>query len=58
LNCYKNAEVALAGLRERFQLALSEEDMIFFTDQLVEQSCGNWSTDVYDRFQYFSNGIL
>jgi len=58
LACYKNADLALALLRDRFQLGLSEEDMIAFTDLLTEQSMGNWSTDAYDKFQWLSNGIL
>lgn len=58
LACFKNADLSLASLRERFKLNLSEEELLNFTDQLVAQSMGNWSTDAYDRFQYFSNGIL
>eukprot|EP01128_Nolandella_sp_AFSM9_P013031 TRINITY_DN990_c0_g1_i2.p1 TRINITY_DN990_c0_g1~~TRINITY_DN990_c0_g1_i2.p1 ORF type:complete len:586 (+),score=119.02 TRINITY_DN990_c0_g1_i2:1391-3148(+) len=58
LACFAAADDALDGLRERFQLDKSEDELIAVVDDLVSQSMGNWSTGVYDRFQTWQNGIL
>lgn len=49
---------ASAALRDRFQLHLSDAQISEFVDRLVESSCGNIFTRLYDTFQYYSNGIL
>jgi len=56
--CFQLGEATITTLKERFALSLSEEDTLQFVDGLVDESLGNWRTDAYDNFQYFSNGIL
>lgn len=47
-----------AALRERFQCGLTEAQVGEFIDKLVESSCGNIFTRLYDTFQYYAQGIL
>lgn len=45
-------------LKERFHLNLTEEQLQLYVDQLVESSLNSLTTSLYDKFQYFTNGIL
>eukprot|EP01125_Pyxidicula_operculata_P009787 TRINITY_DN3215_c0_g1_i3.p1 TRINITY_DN3215_c0_g1~~TRINITY_DN3215_c0_g1_i3.p1 ORF type:complete len:246 (+),score=30.81 TRINITY_DN3215_c0_g1_i3:821-1558(+) len=56
--CFQLGENTIKVLRDRFQLILSEDNLVSYTNQLVDESLGNWRTGAYDNFQYFSNGIL
>ena len=49
---------AIKGLRDRFHISKTEVQLQLFLETLVEQSYHSLSTAVYDRFQYFSNGIF
>ncbi|PWW77480.1 kinase-like protein [Tuber magnatum] len=52
------AESATNHLRQRFQLQLSEaEAETFVDDVLIQKSLGNYSTRMYDQFQYLTQGI-
>lgn len=46
------------SLRERFHLEMTEAQVAEFIDKIVESSCNNTFTKLYDAFQYYSNGIL
>ncbi len=47
-----------AAFRERFQLALPDPQVHALVERLVESSCNNIFTRLYDSFQYYSNNIL
>jgi phosphatidylinositol kinase/protein kinase (PI-3 family) len=48
-----------AALRERFQLSLTETQVHDFIEKLVESSCNNVFTKLYDSFQVFPiNAVL
>jgi phosphatidylinositol 4-kinase len=49
---------ATSALRDRFQLGMSEAQVCDFVDQLIDSSCNNVFTKLYDSFQYYANGIL
>ncbi|KAH6578932.1 hypothetical protein BASA60_003469 [Batrachochytrium salamandrivorans] len=46
------------ALRERFQLSMTETQIGEFVDKLIDSSCNNMFTKLYDSFQYYANGIL
>eukprot|EP00026_Physarum_polycephalum_P002185 Phypoly_transcript_02190.p1 GENE.Phypoly_transcript_02190~~Phypoly_transcript_02190.p1 ORF type:complete len:886 (+),score=181.00 Phypoly_transcript_02190:128-2785(+) len=48
----------LAGLRERLALDKSEEQCIGLVDTLVYNAMRSWTTQQYDSYQYYTNGIL
>lgn len=57
--CFANNPVAaIAALRDRFQLSLTEKQVEDFIDRLIVSSCNNMTSRLYDNFQYYSNGIL
>jgi len=56
--CFQLGEETITNLKLRFALNISDEEMIKYTAALVNESAANWRTNVYDHYQYFSNGIL
>uniref|UniRef100_A0A6B2LLQ2 PI3K/PI4K catalytic domain-containing protein n=1 Tax=Arcella intermedia TaxID=1963864 RepID=A0A6B2LLQ2_9EUKA len=57
--CFQSTgEVVLNNLHERFAFHIPEQKIEEYTNSLVTLSAGNWRTEMYDNFQYFSNGIL
>ncbi|KAL2917820.1 Phosphatidylinositol 4-kinase pik1alpha (PI4-kinase)(PtdIns-4-kinase) [Polyrhizophydium stewartii] len=46
------------ALRERFQLSMTEAQVCDLVDRLIDSSCNNIFTKLYDSFQYYANGIL
>ena len=52
------SSTAASALRDRFQLQLTESQVCEFVDKMIDSSCGNVFTRLYDSFQYYSNGIL
>ncbi|KAJ1980640.1 Phosphatidylinositol 4-kinase pik1alpha (PI4-kinase)(PtdIns-4-kinase) [Dimargaris cristalligena] len=49
---------AVAALRDRFQMSLTEAQVNDFVDKMIISSCCSVYTRLYDTFQYYSNGIL
>lgn len=49
---------AIAQLRQRFQLGLTEAQVKLFVERMITGSAYNVYTRLYDSFQYYSNGIL
>lgn len=47
-----------SALRERFQLGMTEIQVEEQVDRLIDSSCNNMFTKLYDSFQYYANGIL
>jgi len=45
-------------MRARFFLGQPESDCIRSVLALVDESCSNWRTRQYDRFQWYTNGIM
>lgn len=58
LPCFGNGMNTIRQLKERFHLNLTEEQLQLYVDQLVESSLNSLTTSLYDKFQYFTNGIL
>jgi phosphatidylinositol 4-kinase B len=56
LNCFSKGNVTL-GLRERFHLNMTDEQLEFYVEKMVESSLNSLTTRVYDTFQYYTNGI-
>nr|CAD7571745.1 unnamed protein product [Timema californicum] len=58
LPCFKSGAATVQGLKNRFHMSLTEEQLQLLVDNLVESSIHSLSTKLYDGFQYFTNGIL
>ena len=56
LNCFAKGNVTL-GLRERFHLNMTDEQLKLYVEKMVETSLNSLTTRVYDTFQYYTNGI-
>ena len=44
--------------RNRFKLDICNKEIEKYVVSLVDLACSSRSTDIYDHFQYFSNGYL
>ncbi|KAI7889458.1 kinase-like domain-containing protein [Mucor mucedo] len=58
LPCFVNGQHALAQLRDRFQLHLTDPQVEAFVEKLIMSSCCNVFTRLYDTYQYYSQGVL
>jgi phosphatidylinositol kinase/protein kinase (PI-3 family) len=58
LPCFYSGESAVAHLRQRFHLTLTDAQLRQVVDRLIISSAYNIFTKLYDTFQYYSNGIL
>jgi phosphatidylinositol kinase/protein kinase (PI-3 family) len=58
LPCYVGGELAVKAFRDRFCMALIEEQLTVHVNELLRQSTVNYRTKLYDGFQYYTNGIL
>lgn len=58
LPCLGGGASTVTALRDRFHLALSEQEAKELVDEMLISSCDNITTRMYDTFQYYSNGIL
>ncbi|XP_011312654.1 phosphatidylinositol 4-kinase beta isoform X2 [Fopius arisanus] len=59
LPCFRSGGAAtVQGLKNRFHLTLTEDQLRQHVEDLVEGSIHSWSTKLYDRYQYFANGTL
>lgn len=56
LNCFSKGNVT-AGLRDRFHLNKTDEQLKLNVETMVETSLNSLTTRVYDTFQYYTNGI-
>lgn len=56
LNCFSKGNV-IESLKERFHLSMTDNQLKDHVDQMVETSLYSWTTKVYDKFQYYTNGI-
>jgi len=58
LACFRNGASTIKGLRDRFHMGLTEEQLQVLVDSMVDSSIHSLSTKLYDSFQYLTNGIL
>ncbi|CAB0004916.1 unnamed protein product [Nesidiocoris tenuis] len=58
LPCFKSGAATVQGLKNRFHLNKTEEQLQLLVGNLVESSIHSLSTMIYDGFQYYTNGIL
>ncbi|KAJ1891087.1 Phosphatidylinositol 4-kinase pik1alpha (PI4-kinase)(PtdIns-4-kinase), partial [Kickxella alabastrina] len=58
LPCLSGGAATVTALRDRFHLALSEQQAEELVDTMLVSSCDNITMRMYDAFQYYSNGIL
>ena len=58
LPCFKNGATTIKGLRDRFHMGLTEEQLQSLVASMVEASMHSLTTKLYDGFQYITNGIL
>ncbi|MBW0484677.1 hypothetical protein O181_024392 [Austropuccinia psidii MF-1] len=58
LPCFSQGESTIKNLRERFQLALTSDQVDEFVERLILSSASSVFTKLYDSFQYYSQGVL
>ncbi|XP_068425746.1 phosphatidylinositol 4-kinase beta [Clinocottus analis] len=57
LPCFHGSST-MRGLKERFHMSLTEEQLQLLVEQLVDGSMRSITTKLYDGFQYLTNGIM
>uniref|UniRef100_A0A672YQY6 Phosphatidylinositol 4-kinase beta n=1 Tax=Sphaeramia orbicularis TaxID=375764 RepID=A0A672YQY6_9TELE len=57
LPCFHGSST-IRGLKERFHMSLTEEQLQMLVEQLVDGSMRSITTKLYDSFQYVTNGIM
>uniref|UniRef100_A0A8C3GAV1 Phosphatidylinositol 4-kinase beta n=1 Tax=Cyclopterus lumpus TaxID=8103 RepID=A0A8C3GAV1_CYCLU len=57
LPCFHGSST-MRGLKERFHMSLTEEQLQMLVEQLVDGSMRSLTTKLYDGFQYLTNGIM
>ena len=58
LPCFSKGVSTVRGLKDRFHMNMTEEQLQLLVDNLVEASLHSLTTKLYDGFQYLTNGIL
>ncbi|XP_043196232.1 phosphatidylinositol 4-kinase beta-like isoform X1 [Amphibalanus amphitrite] len=58
LPCFRSGAATVQFLRNRFHMNMTEEQLQYLVDSMVESSIHSLTTKLYDGFQYFTNGIL
>lgn len=58
LPCFGRGLGTIKGLKDRFHLNVTEEQLQLLVDKMVDASVGSLTTKLYDGFQYYTNGIL
>ena len=58
LPCFGHGPSTVRQMRGRFHMSLTEEQLEVLINGMVETSMHSLTTKLYDRFQYFTNGIL
>ncbi|ODM94358.1 Phosphatidylinositol 4-kinase beta [Orchesella cincta] len=58
LPCFKSGVSTVTSMKSRFHMSMTEEQLQSLVNDLVNQALNSLTTTLYDRFQYFTNGIL
>ncbi|XP_021961803.1 phosphatidylinositol 4-kinase beta isoform X2 [Folsomia candida] len=58
LPCFKSGVSTITSLKSRFHMSMTEDQLQALVNDLVNQALRSFTTMMYDRFQYFTNGIL
>lgn len=58
LPCFRNGASTIKGLRDRFHMGLTEDQLQVLVESMVDSSIHSLTTKLYDGFQYLTNGIL
>lgn len=58
LPCFGHGPSTVRQMQQRFHMSLTEEQLEVLINGMVETSMHSLTTKLYDRFQYFTNGIL
>jgi len=59
LTCLKSGGFStIQALKDRFHLSSTEEQLQSLVNDMVKQSLNSYTTTLYDKFQYLTNGIL
>ncbi|KAF1744844.1 hypothetical protein MXB_4123, partial [Myxobolus squamalis] len=55
--CLGSKGHSVENLKSRFKIELSDDQVKIFMDKLINQSTNSLTTFIYDKFQYYTNGI-
>ena len=60
LECFKQGDVTLSKLRQRFKPKndMKKRDYLALVDSLIHEALSSWTTNWYDKYQYFFEGIF
>ena len=58
LACFGHGPSTVRQMRERFHMSLTEEQLDLLVNEMIDSSVQSLTTKLYDRFQYYTNGIL
>jgi len=58
LPCFRSGAATVQFMRQRFHMNMTEGQLQYLVDSMVEGSIHSLTTKLYDGFQYFTNGIL
>jgi phosphatidylinositol 4-kinase len=58
LPCFGRGRATIKGLKDRFHVGLTEDQLQLLIDSMVDSSINSLTTKLYDGFQYYTNGIL
>ena len=58
LPCFGHGPSTVRNMRERFHMSLTEEQLDLLVNEMIDSSVQSLTTKLYDRFQYYTNGIL
>jgi phosphatidylinositol kinase/protein kinase (PI-3 family) len=58
LPCFAAGEQAVDAFRTRFQTTLTDQQAAAIVEEMITASCNNVYTNLYDQFNYYTNGIL
>ena len=58
--CFVEKENSLKNLKDRLRPSdtMSKQQKIQYIDDLLSKSIDNWTTNYYDKFQYYIQGIF
>jgi len=58
LPCFGRGRATIKGLKDRFHVGMTEDQLQLLIDSMVDSSMNSLTTKLYDGFQYYTNGIL